>query len=167
MPDDNHSQEPASSVPSDGGSSDADSQSSGTSAVKAPRETDIKIVFPSKDFTYRYSHRTRSRFLLAACSALACLILVALPAVIATAIGGYSPIVRLLSFIPILIGIPYSSFVIYRLFIQGSGESNEPDESQKVDLILNLKGEGRGLAGWAGSLAVIGTVISVLIEFLH
>jgi hypothetical protein len=167
MPDDNHGQEPASGVPANGRSSHADSQASGPGAVEGPQETDIRIILSSKDFTYHYSHRTRSRVILSVLSALACLIFVALPAIIASVIGADSPITRLLSFIPILIGIPYTFFVIYRLFIQGSSESKESGGPQKVDLILNLKGEGKELAGWAGGLAVIGTVISILIEFLH
>ena len=146
MSDDNHSQEPASGVPSNDRSSDADRQASGTEAVEGPRETDIRIILSSKDFTYHYSHRTRSRVLLAVFSALACLIFVALPAVIASVIGADSSITRLLTFISILIGIPYGFFVIYRIFIQGSSESKESGEPQKVDLILNLKGERKELA---------------------
>lgn len=167
MSDDNHSQEPAPGVPSNGRSSDADSQASGPEAVESPKQTDIRVILSSRDYTYRYSHRARSRAILALFSILACLAFVALPAIIASAIGAHSPITRLLSFIPLLIGIPYTFFVIYRLFIQGSSESREPGEPQKVDLILNLSGQGKELAGWAGFLAAIGTVISILIEFLH
>jgi hypothetical protein len=73
----------------------------------------------------------------------------------------------LLSLIPVVLGIPYLFFVVYRLFIQGTNPSDEDGGPGEVHLNLSFRGEGKQLAGWAGGLAGLVTFISIIVEFLH
>jgi len=164
----NNGSESSSSASSCTNSSSIGGQLTRSDIGEKPELTEIKIILsPSKSFTYHYSARPRSRVLLIVFSALSCLIFIASPSLISSAISIDSPVTRVLSFIPILLGIPYIFFVMYRLFIQGSHESKDASEPKKVHLSLNLAGEGKELAGWAGGLAGVATFISIIIEILH
>jgi hypothetical protein len=151
------------------GTSRADDQpASATKATAEPDSTEIEIVFsPGRSLTYHYSAQPRSKVLLRAVTALACLAFIALPGLVAWGIGSGAPIMRTLSFIPIFFSVPYIFYLVYRLFTQGTQPPVGGASGKKMRLSLSFAGEGRVLAGWASGLTGIVAIISVLIEFIH
>lgn len=151
------------------GTSGSDDQPASTAKATAePDSTEIEIVFtPSRSWTYHYSAQPRSKVLLRTVTALVCLAFIALPGLIAWGIGSGAPIMRTLSFIPIFFSVPYIFYLLYRLFTQGTQPPVGGASGKKMRLSLSFAGEGRTLAGWAGGLTGIVTIISLLIDFIH
>jgi hypothetical protein len=129
---------------------------------------EIAIIISRRiQLTYRYSGRARSRTLLIFASALVCLVLIAVPGVLELVIKPDSLIVRSILFIPIALSIPYIFYLVYRLSIQASNASAGTSDSEKPKLRISFVPESKELAGWAGALAGIVTVVSTIIVFIH
>lgn len=135
---------------------------------KPDNATEINVILSRRvNLTYRYRDRLRSRTLLVLASSLACLILVVLPGIFVLFIKPTSAIVTSIFFIPVALSLPYIFYFVYRLSIQGTGASAEASPAHGQKLRINFAREGKELAGWGGALAVIGAILSAIIEFVH